>query len=70
MAPMSSEAEVDSLIERMDFLTRDIPADEATRKRLYDVTQKLNLAVEPAQMTVQRIMYTVSDLLYISGYSF
>ncbi|MCJ1320966.1 hypothetical protein MMC15_006307 [Xylographa vitiligo] len=62
MAPMSSEAEVDSLIERMDFLTRDIPADEATRKRLYDVTQKLNLAVEPAQMTVQRIMYTPLQL--------
>ncbi|MCJ1402815.1 hypothetical protein MMC11_006036 [Xylographa trunciseda] len=62
MAPTSSHAEIDSLIDRLESLTKDVPADEATRKRLYDVTQKLNLAVEPAQMTVQRIMYTPLQL--------
>ena len=55
---------MDSLIERLEDLTKVVPEDEAIRKRLYNVTQKLNLAVEPPQMTIQRIIYTVSTALY------
>ena len=55
---------MDSLIGQLEALTKQLPEDEVTAKRLYEVTRKLNLALEPQQMTIQRIMYTVSSLLW------
>ena len=55
-----------SLLRQLENLgedAKDIVADTGLRRKLYEATQKLSLALETPGDTIQRIAYTVRELL-------
>ena len=61
MAAAPSGLEMGSLISQLELLTSNVPKDEETRQKLYDVTHTLNLALESFEDTLQRTVHLVSD---------
>lgn len=54
-----SASDMAALISKLTSLTNDIPKDEESRKKLFEATRSLNLALETAGETTQRICYLV-----------
>lgn len=55
-----ADSEIEQLLLRLRALASNPPTDPKVQKRLYDVAEKLFLAVESPHDTVYRIIYSVS----------
>ena len=70
MATAPSGTEMASLISQLELMTSNIPKDTVIRQKLYDVTHKLNFALESAEDTLQRMVHLVGvQLCFRSIYS-
>lgn len=55
-----ADPDVSQVLERLEALAANPPTDPKLRKRVYDIAQKLALAVEPSYDTIYRVIYSVS----------
>ena len=55
----TSSPDTAAIVNQLTSLTENIPKDEASRKKLFDATRKLNLALETSGDTIQRLCYLV-----------
>ena len=69
MATAPSGSEMASLISQLELITSNLPKDEETRQKLYDVTHTLNLALESFEDTLQRLVHLVSDQIRFTSTS-
>lgn len=61
--------DINELLVKLESLAASPPQDRQLQQRLYDATQKLNLAVEAPLDTVYRVIYSVrkgSPSLYMA----
>lgn len=59
MSAPTSDSDLSGLIARLENLTRAVPKEETTRKRLFDAARSLMYALETPGDSIQRIAYTV-----------
>lgn len=56
---MMASIDINKLIEQLESLASSPPQDPETQQRLYNATQKVNLAVEAPLDTIYRVIYSV-----------
>ena len=54
------EPNIHQILEGLEALVASPPTDPKLRKRVYNIAQKLALAVEPPYDAIYRVIYSVS----------